>query len=487
MNIATINSMTTTPAGNLNTSTGFIAHIENGKEYTLSLKINKENEATSRIQVRSYTEISGGTSQGAVAEFALINGGGKISKTFTPSADGYLCFNGNVGVGNQEIFTEIKLEQGSTATSYSPYGMGCITEKIVNKNLFDTTQFKSTSGITVLDNKNGTIELQGVNGYWSTVDKNFHFPAGKQLFFSCAYTVSNGGSGVVNVYDSPGNSIRENSYNASGRIAFNFVVPNDGIVKFTVRCNGSTNTGYAKYTNMMLSDKNNDDYVLHQEQIHTIPTQQPMRRVGTTRDPFFKNTTDSPYYNSSLVENKWYEKHNIIEKDKQYFLNNCSVIEVGNNYVDFQSWVYPDIKHSWNKTNVKCNVLVGTSQGTGSTADMECIYSKDNSIIGFRIKHSTINTTSSSSKAECLNNFKSLMNEKDFEFIYISTTPTYLPCTDEQVQALEAYSKARTYKNVTHLYSEDEVPGYVDMTYYKDTVGIIEDLISRVEVIESEV
>lgn len=52
------------------------------------------------------------------------------------------------------------------------------------------------------------------------------------------------------------------------------------------------------------------------------------------------------------------------------------------------------------------------------------------------------------------------------------------------------YIQDNTYlikKNVTHIYSEDEIPAEMDLTYYKDTETIINDLITRVEVLESEV
>lgn len=52
------------------------------------------------------------------------------------------------------------------------------------------------------------------------------------------------------------------------------------------------------------------------------------------------------------------------------------------------------------------------------------------------------------------------------------------------------YIQNNTYlikKNVTHIYSEDEIPAEMDLTYYKDTETIINDLITRVEVLESEV
>lgn len=70
---------------------------------------------------------------------------------------------------------------------------------------------------------------------------------------------------------------------------------------------------------------------------------------------------------------------------------------------------------------------------------------------------------------------------------YVLETPLDLPCTQAQTTALKSLQKARTYKKITHIYSEDEIPAEMDLTYYKDTETIINDLITRVEVLESEV
>ena len=70
---------------------------------------------------------------------------------------------------------------------------------------------------------------------------------------------------------------------------------------------------------------------------------------------------------------------------------------------------------------------------------------------------------------------------------YVLETPLDLPCTQTQTTALEAIQRARTYKNITYIYSEDEIPAEMDLTYYKDTETIINDLITRLEALESEV
>lgn len=120
-NLSTMSSMTTTSGGNYNASTGFFAYVQSGKTYTLSLNIASSNTSTGFTEVRCYSAPSGGTNQGTVASFNRLNGGGNITKTFTSSYNGYLMFSGAGMLANSEVFTEIQIEVGSTATTYEPY------------------------------------------------------------------------------------------------------------------------------------------------------------------------------------------------------------------------------------------------------------------------------------------------------------------------------------------------------------------------------
>ena len=113
----------TTSSGNLNYSTGgTFGYVENGKTYTLSLIISSDNTTTGNTEIRCYTSQTSGTNQGVVANFNRLNGGGKIVRTFTSSYTGYLAFSGSNMLSDNKVFTNIQLEEGDTAHSYTPYG-----------------------------------------------------------------------------------------------------------------------------------------------------------------------------------------------------------------------------------------------------------------------------------------------------------------------------------------------------------------------------
>lgn len=121
------------------------------------------------------------------------------------------------------------------------------------------------------------------------------------------------------------------------------------------------------------------DYEPHQEQVFTIPCQQPMRAIGNVKDTFVK------------VNGVWYERHNITRIS------------------------------SYNGEEITTAYMSTTGElSTGATVD------------------------------------------------YVLTTPTDLICTTLQITALEQLQKAKTYKGVTHIYSDDEVPANLEIQYYKE-------------------
>lgn len=121
------------------------------------------------------------------------------------------------------------------------------------------------------------------------------------------------------------------------------------------------------------------DYEPHQEQTYNIPCQQPMRAIGAVKDTFVK------------VNDVWYERH------------------------------YISRILSYNGEEITTEYMSTTGElSTGATVD------------------------------------------------YVSETPLDLLCTQEQIIALENLQKAKTYKNVTHIFSEDNISPNLEIQYYKE-------------------
>ena len=243
---------------------------------------------------------------------------------------------------------------------------GYITEKIVNKNLFDIekiirgkvldtttgevieredTKWCTTDFINVSSKKVFTLSGEIVPRSWQLrvvgYDKNKHYINGFALEYYNKRTIT---------FDEEVSYIRITFYNQN-------------LEQFIQLETGSTAT----------------DYETHQEQTHTIPCQQPMRAIGDVKDTFVK------------VNGVWYERH------------------------------YISRILSYNGEEITTAYMSTTGQlSTGATID------------------------------------------------YALETPLDLPCTQTQITALETLMKARTYKNITHIYSEDEVSADLEIQYYKE-------------------
>lgn len=179
-----------------------------------------------------------------------------------------------------------------------------------------------------------------------------------------------------------------------------------------------------------------------QLQIYTIPCQQPMRAIGDVKDTFIK------------VNGVWYERHNIGE-----FIANDNLLGNGEteNTINLTTPTLPieaNILPNSLSLKVKSNILQSTINN----------YSGFNGTTGAN----RIRIALSKSFALTSEEAKTFLYQKGLKIIYVTTEPLDLPCTQAQITALENLQKAKTYKDVTHIYSEDEVPAELEIQYYKE-------------------
>lgn len=203
--------------------------------------------------------------------------GNVYSKSFdVPDGVSYMRINYSVIVNNVDVTREnIKLEKGNVRTLYSNYNQGSVEVAKTNENLLNTEWFQSTNNITVLDNKNGVLEMQGKNSYWAGISITKRFHKNKRIYISCDYEQRNGGDiGITAMQD--GNFIGANYTASNFKITYNFMPITDSPVTITFRCNGATNTGYVKYYNIMFSYDKDSSFVPNKYQKYLLPVQQEM-------------------------------------------------------------------------------------------------------------------------------------------------------------------------------------------------------------------
>ena len=165
-------------------------------------------------------------------------------------------------------------------------------------------------------------------------------------------------------------------------------------------------------------------YEEHQSQSYTIPTQQPMRAIGDTRDKFI------------LKENgKWYERHYIGE----IVLNGS------------ESWKKEGVRYYFsnlpNAKNINDRLMCYSNmfKYTNASDDYGMFTNGSRLYLYYSIASNT-------------DEFKTMLSEKKPYVLYQLATPEEIECTSEQTEILnQIYIKAKSYKGVTHIYSNDAV------------------------------
>ena len=198
-----------------------------------------------------------------------------------------------------------------------------------------------------------------------------------------------------------------------------------------------------------------------QLQIYTIPCQQPMRAIGDVKDTFVK------------VDEVWCERH-IIEKG----------VLGTENYRVATYWEAPDkstadnyntaffgilVPHTVLNSVFLCNRFEYTGENYWSTDKEGLQLTTTDNRFRMRIAKNKLdgynNDLTNAQKCMLLSDY---LNNNLTEVLYIRVDPLDLPCTQAQITALENLQKARTYKDITHIYTDDEVPAELQIQYYKE-------------------
>lgn len=174
-----------------------------------------------------------------------------------------------------------------------------------------------------------------------------------------------------------------------------------------------------------------------ESQTYTIPTQQPMRAIGDTRDKFI------------LKENgKWYERHYIGE----IVLNGS------------ESWKKDGVRYYIsnlpNAKNINDRLMCYSNmfKYTNASDDYGMFTNGSRLYLYYSIASNT-------------DEFKTMLSEKKPYVLYQLATPVDLPCTETQIQQLE--NKPSTYKDFTIIQSQDETEAYLEVSGIYDLNNLI--------------
>ena len=362
----------------------------------------------------------------------------KIFENDFTISDAYVNVEGVVGTTVDKTFYP-KLEKGTVATPYSPYGQGCVNVVVENKNLLNILNTNchlliNTYGTTIKDTNYNSLIVD-------TRNKD-------SIYVSGDFSLLNSGVLRVGLYDKyplagiTGTRINKNSNGSIDTTNVNYVLLafyadgqpfNDIQNSFQVEY-GTTGT----------------TRVDHQEQSFTIPTQQPFRKIGDYADTFEK------------IDGKWYEKHYIgeIVLDGTEDWANLTNLNNGN----YQTRTSVENKTS-NKKGFCDKFTIDETWGID-----ESIILRSKNMIYLNINGERLSEISASGVKKWFSNNNTKVD-------CILAEPIYIECTSVQTEILEELSnKATSYKEETNIYSTDEVSPIFEVEAYADINSKFEEL-----------
>ena len=352
-----------------------------------------------------------------------------------------------------------ELIQDGTPTPDNPVDVNVIKSennvKLENNNLlnFTFTDTVTRNGITFTKNNDGSLTLNGT----ATTTFSQVFNITHQVL-NGTYTIKHnviGGTTSENSYlsiqKSPSGNISDRVYGETTSSTLN-ITEDTTIVTASIYI--PTGTVFTDYNVGSQLEKGSTatNYVKHQEQNYPITLDDlEYCKIGNYADQIFKNTTNSPYYDNTLIENEWYLKKNI-----------GKVVLDGTQTITYEKIGSYDA-FKYNATDMKsANIGAGFSNyylnlnKTSSASDGIVRFGWINTNIYFYNDVSSFNGS--------IDNFKTWLSTHNTEVYYPLATSTYIHISQEDYPVLREqlenlYNNAKSYDGQTNItQTNDNLP-----------------------------
>lgn len=349
---------------------------------------------------------------------------------------------------------DVKIEEGNQATPYSPYNMGSVEIDVVNKNWLKLEDIEETTskGITY-SCKKGILKIQGTA------------TAGVQI--NLAYNI------VLkpNTYNHSVNTIIKGLYLSFDNIRDTMLNQQNGITK---TFNIDIEKTYSKYFLWIDANTTVDlelkpqleigeqatSYVEHQSQTKIMPIQQEMLEGD---------------YISDIEHHGW----------KKKILNGTDVTDNGGTFAEFQAngniartISIPDLLVTNVRYDIKCEELParGESVWAGVDYGINTYIGQAKILVSIPIEEIKTVYENELTVDNYVAAFNAYLSAKPITIYYKLATPIDLELTEEQKIASEQIKQAHTYKEVTNVYTEDEVGAIIKTNTNVDLKSIINNI-----------
>ena len=340
---------------------------------------------------------------------------------------------------------DIKVEEGTQATSYSPYNQGSTKISKINKNLVYLKEYSRNGVVTTL-NVDGSINIKGTaTGYGNIaiLKENIVLKANKNYTFSIKKIAGNNMSNSIwfwNVTDknseitlSLSNTKKTFKYNKDVIISALNITINQGDT-FDITLSIQVEEGTEE-----------TEHIKHEQTNYNLPIQQEM----LTGDYFVKEADG------------WKEVH---AWKKYIFTGDEGFVSMENGVFYSSENLFSDAKLPNSNTipaEIYCNCL--KSESYNKTWEQQT----DNSIA--LNADGTNNPRIYYSKIISATEFKNLLQQKYAEgnpiyAYYKTTTPTKLLCTEEQIAVLEELNDLNLYEGTNNIITTEDI-ALLKLTY----------------------
>lgn len=357
---------------------------------------------------------------------------------------GFYATRGNVCAVGDYVDYEVKIEEGSVATSYSKFGQGSIKVTSCNKNYIKLNDIEKTTvnGITYYC-KEGKLHLDGTTT--DSVEINFESIAickGNYCFNCNSSKEIKGSYANYLVSTKPYEFLKEGngtfSINENRQVYYRFYANNN------VTFNNVTITAQLE------KGTTATEYQVHKEDSVVLPIQEEMlegdyldkvnkKEVHTWKKIILDGVNNKVTQETTSTNGKYRYKYT--DKD----LKNCSLSE----------------------EKAYCTHL--------PLIEKSKTYDK---ILGFTVANNSIYIYTD---GDTLSNFNAKLQEENYIFYIPVIESAYekIDLTPEQIQALEKLDKLKTYKNITNI-TTDSI-AILDVDYKKDLETVLSQITKESE------